>query len=269
MLITLLTDFGLDSHYVAQMKGVLYDLADAPEIVDISHSVRPQNVRQAAFIIDQVVDTFPRDTCHVVVVDPGVGSKRRILLARSAEQFLIGPDNGVLAPLLERHPPDWVREITETRFWRKPTSQTFHGRDIMAPTAAHLANGVSPASLGASTMEWCVLPPHELKVDRDRLEGVIIEVDSFGNLISNISSQLLPRIQAQSENHSPAVTLYCRRDEAAAEVRVRIVSTYAQGTIGEEVALIGSGGHLEIAVVNGNAAETLAAEVGDRIVVTG
>jgi len=139
----------------------------------------------------------------------------------------------------------------------------------MAPTAAHLANGVSPASLGASTMEWCVLPPHELKVDRDRLEGVIIEVDSFGNLISNISSQLLPRIQAQSENHSPAVTLYCRRDEAAAEVRVRIVSTYAQGTIGEEVALIGSGGHLEIAVVNGNAAETLAAEVGDRIVVTG
>ena len=269
MLITLLTDFGLDSHYVAQMKGVLYDLADAPEIVDISHAVRPQNVRQAAFIIDQVVETFPRDTCHIVVVDPGVGSARRILLARSAEQFLIGPDNGVFSTLLERNPPDWVREITEKRFWRKPTSQTFHGRDIMAPTAAHLANGVSPASLGSSTMEWCVLTPHELKIGRDRLQGLVIEVDSFGNLISNIPSQFLTQLQTQSENHSPVVTLECRRGEAAVEIRVRIVSTYAEGQIGEEVALVGSGGYLEIAVVNGNAAESLAAQIGDRIVVSG
>ena len=253
--ITLTTDFGPHSHYVAQMKGVLLGLNPELQLVDITHDVAPQNLRQAAFLLQQTVLSFPPDTCHVVVVDPGVGSGRPILLARLLQQYFIAPDNGVLSPLTQRWTPEWILELTASQFWSGSPSRTFHGRDIMAPVAAHLSLGVEPPQLGRPAGDLVVLPGSAVDVSSRQLTGSVVLVDAFGNLITDIAAELLAGIPS------------------AATVRVRLgahevtdwVGTYADRVPGTLVALVGSGGFLELAKVNGNAAVMLGAVVGDAV----
>ncbi|MDG2382952.1 MAG: SAM-dependent chlorinase/fluorinase [Pirellulaceae bacterium] len=256
MLITLLTDFGEGSQYVAQMKGVILGLHSEARIVDVSHSVPPQAIRQAGRRLDAIVDAFPANSCHLVVVDPGVGTKRHVLLAHLHDQFFIAPDNGVLTAVMERWRPDWVRVIDQPRFWRKPVSSTFHGRDIMAPVAAYLGEGVPAAELASEVDDWVSDPNCQPRVSTNRIEATIVEIDSFGNLITNVGQDCLP-----TDGRSISISLL---DGS----KIERVSTYGDRGVGCRVALIGSGGDLEIAIVNGNAARLLQAKLGDSVLIS-
>ncbi|HPP53751.1 MAG TPA: SAM-dependent chlorinase/fluorinase, partial [Thermoguttaceae bacterium] len=148
-IITLTTDFGVESPYVAAMKGVIFSLNPAAVVVDLSHAIPPQNIRQAAIVLEEVAPYYPAGSIHVVVVDPGVGTDRALVYARIGEQHYLAPDNGVLSRLVWLGwVPEEVRRLENPRFWRHPVSRTFHGRDILAPSAAYLSLGVSPAELG-------------------------------------------------------------------------------------------------------------------------
>ena len=173
MIITLLTDFGEGSHYVAQMKGVILGLNPDVHVVDITHSIPPQHVDVAARLIEQTIAAFPAGTCHILVVDPGVGTDRRILLAQIDSQWFIAPDNGLLSLLMERATPDSLIALTESRFWRSPISATFHGRDIMAAVAAHLSLGVAPIAFGTPTDEFESLPTARIDLGDQQIRGTV------------------------------------------------------------------------------------------------
>ncbi len=256
-LVTLTTDFGPSSHYVAQMKGVMLGINPQLQLVDLSHAVPPQQVHQAAFLLQQTVDAFPPDTCHVVVVDPGVGTARRILLARMRQQYFLAPDNGVLSLVAQDDPPQWLRALTALPYQRKNPSHTFHGRDLMAPAAAHWSLGVEPGALGDRIEEMQILPLSPVAVAAQAITGRVVLVDSFGNLITDLAQTLFARI--------PATALVTAR--LGDHANLPLVKTYAERPAGSLVAVIGSGGFLELAQVNGNAALTLGARVGDAVTV--
>jgi hypothetical protein len=254
-LITLTTDFGSDSHYVAQMKGVILGICPNARVVDITHRVAPQDIAQAAWILRQVLASFPADTCHVAVVDPGVGTSRSIVLARIAAQFFVAPDNGLLWPLAQQSAPEWIRQLTRREFWALNPTPTFHGRDIMAPVAAHLGQGVSPAELGALVSQLVPLAAEGPRRTDQGLEGRVVFVDAFGNLITNIDARSLDTLRSPIHVHLPRQGITCHG----------LVSTYGQRAAGELVALIGSTQQLEIAVVQGNASQRLGVELGDPV----
>lgn len=257
-LITLTTDFGTGSPYVAAMKGVIFTINPAATVVDITHDVRPQDVRHGALILEDVTDRFPADTIHVAVVDPGVGTARAIVYARFGPQRYVAPDNGLLSRLARRHSPSQLIRLMEPKYWLQPVSATFHGRDIMAPVAAELSLGLEPARLG---------PPLERLVDLDwplpdrqpgRIEGQILMVDSFGNLITNITVDMLVDMPDDER------TLLAIKDRQI----TGISHTYGNHPEGTLVALVGSSGRLEVAIVGGNAATTLHGGVGTRVTIT-
>ena len=268
--ITLTTDFGFTDAYVAAMKGVILGLNPEAKLVDICHTVSPQDIAGAAFVLGTAYQFFPKGTIHLVVVDPGVGSKRRAVILRTPSADFVAPDNGVLSHVLEQSsarptedsaadqgqrelgPELGAFAITNPRFWRTPVSPTFHGRDIFAPVAAHLSLGRSPADFGEKVASLAVLPltrPH--RAADGSLAGHILHVDSFGNLITDITSQDLPPT-------GEPVTI---------EVGNRLIHglsrTYAEGE--GILALIGSSGHLEVSVRGGSARSLLNAEVGDEV----
>jgi S-adenosylmethionine hydrolase len=255
-LVTLTTDFGTDSPYVAAMKGVILCINPRARIVDLSHDVPPQDVRHVSFFLAEALPYFPPGTLHVVVVDPGVGSARAILYVGLAGQRLLVPDNGCWTLLAEGHhaQPLRVVRVSEPRFWRPQVSPTFHGRDIFAPVAGYLSLGINPAELGPALTDWVRLPWPAPARKPDGIRGEVIFVDHFGNLISNIC----------------ATNLGARPD---ARVRVgpapvpRRVRTYADAAPGELVALSSSNGLLEVAVVRGSAARLLGAAVGSPVLV--
>jgi S-adenosyl-L-methionine hydrolase (adenosine-forming) len=269
-IITLTTDFGIDDGYVASVKGVILSVNPNARIIDICNTVRPQDVRQASFILDSVLDYFPEGTIHLTVVDPGVGSNRRALIVKTPKCYLIAPDNGVLSYSLNRLYPDSKKffsyeqitfkqkklpenteavSITNNDFFLRPTSNTFHGRDIFAPVAAHLSLGVKPGKFGQSIDRvtlFSILKPYS---EAGNLTGNIIHIDHFGNLITNIDKQILPAehfsIQIGKERINWLNEFYSEREGL--------------------IALIGSHHNLEISFTNGNAAERLNARVGDRV----
>ncbi len=249
-LLTLTTDFGTGSPYVAAMKGVVLSISPAARLVDLSHAIPPQDVRHAAFFLAEAVPYFPPDTIHVVVVDPGVGSDRAILHVALGGQRLLVPDNGCWGRLEARYPAPQVVRVAERRFWRPTVSATFHGRDVFAPVAAHLSLGLDPAELGFVTRDWVRLPWPEPVRESNRVAGEIVFVDDFGNLISNVPGDL----------HSPL-------EVRLADVPARVVRTYADAAPGEVVALIGSGGLLEVAIVQGSAARRLGLGIGAPLTV--
>jgi S-adenosylmethionine hydrolase len=251
-LITLTTDFGTDSPYVAAMKGVVLSINPNARLVDLSHDVPPQDVRHAAFFLAEAVPYFPPNTIHVVVVDPGVGSDRAVLCVCVAGQRLLVPDNGCWALLAERpsHPLRVVH-VTERRFWRPVVSPTFHGRDIFAPVAGYLSLGINPAELGPPAGDWARLAWPAPVRSADHLAGEVIFVDHFGNLISNVPDSALSACGARD--------LHVRVGETTVARRVR---TYADAAPGELVALVSSSGLLEVAVIRGNAARRLQVGVG-------
>jgi S-adenosyl-L-methionine hydrolase (adenosine-forming) len=251
-LITLTTDFGSGSVYVAAMKGVMLTINPALQLIDISHDIEPQNVMQSAVLLAESTPWFPARTIHVAVVDPGVGTSRRMVYARIGEQQYLAPDNGLLSLLVKRSKPTGLIELANKDVWRSEVSNTFHGRDILAPIAAKLSLGLSPGELGPTIEELQKLDWPEPKVSGRRIDGIVQWVDRFGNLISNICRDVLP--------HGPELRIRC----AGREIQ-SIEKAYGDRAAKNLIALVGSSEFLEIAVVNGSAAELLNVAAGEPI----
>ncbi|HKI33840.1 MAG TPA: SAM-dependent chlorinase/fluorinase [Gemmataceae bacterium] len=253
-IITLTTDFGVAAPYAAALKGVILALNPAARLVDLTHQVPPQDVFHAAFFLANAVPCFPREAIHVVVVDPGVGSDRALLYVEVGGRRLLAPDNGCWT-LIEGGGEPRVIRLAERRFWREPVSSTFHGRDILAPVAAHLSLGIDPTLLGPPAREWVRLARHEPRPVMNGLTGEVVFIDDFGNIITNIRADWA---QAPGVLLVGGVTL---------TESFRWVRTYADASPGSLVALTSSNGLLEIAVAQGNAARRLGAEVGTPVTI--
>lgn len=254
--LTLTTDFGTRDAYVAAMKGVILGIAREARLVDVTHHISPQDVMEAAFVMRGAVPFFPPGTIHLVVVDPGVGTDRRAVAVRHGDRWFVGPDNGLFPLVLGDEPPDAVVSLDDPAYWRTDApSATFHGRDIFAPVAAHLAAGVPLEALGSpvETLEplrWA-LPI----TDRQGIQGWVVHVDHFGNCVTNIPQTLL----AETQDGRP---LKCYTGSA---VLHDVHPTYGAVAQGEPLLLTGSSGFLEIAVNSGNAAELLNIRKGTSV----
>jgi S-adenosylmethionine hydrolase len=249
--ITLMTDFGLRDHYVAAMKGVILSICPEARIIDVTHEVSSYEVAEAAFLLSQTWGYFPKKTVHVVVVDPGVGSMRRPILAEVDGQRFIAPDNGVLTPVLTREGCK-VRHIIAERYFRETVSQTFHGRDIFAPVAARLGSGLAAAKLGPCIDNYLRLTfERPNRTARRGWTGVILHVDHFGNIVTNIPFAEFPLIE-----HQPF--------EVAVGYRTveKLARSYAEIPRGELFAIVGSSGYLEISANQESAAKILGCEAG-------
>ncbi len=254
-IITLTTDFGEGSPYVAAMKGVILSLNPAATVVDITHAVPAQNIRYAAVVLEDVCDRFPGGTVHVVVVDPGVGTDRALVYAHIGRQSYLAPDNGLLSRLARRTPPAKLVRLTESDYWLRPVSATFHGRDILAPVAAHLSLGLNPDHLGSPMERLVMLDWPEVRRGAGRIEGAVLLIDSFGNLITDITAEMLP-----APDKWPQLRVFCRGHLVSGLSR-----TYGDASPGALVALVGSSGRLELAVVEGNAAAAIQAAPGEEV----
>jgi S-adenosylmethionine hydrolase len=254
-IITLLTDFGSADHYAAAMKGVMLGVCPDAQLVDISHYVTPYATTEAAFTLSQAWRCFPEGTVHLVVVDPGVGSARCPLAAEAAGHHFVAPDNGVLTMIYDAVPSHLVREISASRYFRHPVSRTFHGRDIFAPVAAHLANGVSPAELGEQIADYRRLSfATPARTGPRTWTGTVLKVDRFGNLITSFDSETWLRLMAEPFEMRIGECLVSR-----------VASAYAEVDSGELFVIGGSAGFLEISRNQGSAAESAVALSGDAL----
>jgi S-adenosylmethionine hydrolase len=262
-IITLTTDFGLEDEYVGVMKGVILARAPQATIVDLSHAIERQDIRQAALLIMSAYRFFPDKTIHLVVVDPGVGSDRRFILLQVEGHIFLGPDNGVLGLLLESEHFRIAYEVQCEQYYMAPVSSTFHGRDILAPVAAHLAAGLDPAAVGPVIERQSLkkIKFAEAVIDRatDTITGEVTGSDHFGNLQTNIKASSLDNLYG---NEKSRISVSIRK-----ETIVGIQTAYVHKAQDEILAIIGSRGFLEIAVNRGNAAKFLAADIGDKVTV--
>jgi S-adenosylmethionine hydrolase len=254
-LITLTTDFGASAPYAAALKGVILTLNAGARLVDLTHEIPPQDVRYVAFFLATAVPCFPNEALHVVVVDPGVGSDRALLYIEAAGRRLLAPDNGCWT-LLEGAEAARVIRLAEPRYWRQSVSATFHGRDILAPVAAHLSLGLDPAQLGPPVRDWVrlVIPPP--RTITGGLAGEVVFIDNFGNVITNIPIDT--NIPSDSLQPPEVITIGDRTLRGA----FRWVRSYSEAPPGSLVVLSSSTGLLEIAVAQGSAAQCLEATVG-------
>lgn len=258
-IVTLTTDFGLNDHFVGTMKGVILELAPEVEIVDISHAVQAFDVLDGALTISQAYAYFPAGTVHLVVVDPGVGTARRPITLTGDRHHFVAPDNGVLSMVYDREERLSVRHVTAEHYFLQPRSNTFHGRDIFSPIAAYLAKGVDPARFGEEVNDYVRLAaPRPRPVDEKTLRAVVLKVDRFGNLITNITPQDLPALFEDK----PAAF---RISVAGKGQIARLCANYADGAPGEVFAILGSMGFLELATNRGSAAQLLAAGKGAEV----
>ncbi|MBC7232936.1 MAG: SAM-dependent chlorinase/fluorinase [Chloroflexi bacterium] len=254
--IALLSDFGTADGYAGVMHGVILRINPQAVVVDICHDIPPQDVHAAAFVLSTVYPYFPLDTIYVVVVDPGVGSERRALAVRTPRGTFVAPDNGVLSYIFARESIEEMVHLTNARYWLSPLSDTFHGRDLFAPVAAHLSLGVPLRELGHAIQDPVRLPIVEAAMQQDgTISGQVLYIDRFGNLITNIPRGLL------SPNRSWRIHIADR------EV-IGLAKAYASAPDGELLALIDSSGYLELAVRNGSAAAMLKVNRGAEVVVT-
>jgi len=253
-LVTFTTDFGLQDAFVGIMHGVVLNINPEARIVDICHAISSYDIIEGAWTIAQAYRFFPPRTVHVVIVDPGVGSMRRPILAETDEYLFVAPDNGVLSWVEAREPRFTVRHITAERLFLQPISQTFHGRDIFAPAAAWLTKGVAPADLGPEICDYTRLHLAAVERAQNTLQGAVLKVDKFGNLITNLSET---DVQALS-SASIRVTI------AGLDI-TRVCSSYAEGQPGELFGIIGSSGYLEIAMKQDSAAKMLGVTVGEPV----
>jgi len=256
-LITLTTDFGTTDHFAGTMKGVILSILPAAQIIDITHDVQAFEIPDGAFTIAQAYPYFPKRTIHVIVVDPGVGSRRRPLLAEMADQFFVAPDNGVLSIVFAREKPK-VRHITNDRYFLHPVSHTFHGRDIFAPVAAHLASGIAPARFGKLIDDYLRLTFHRpTQTGKNAWTGSVLKVDRFGNLITNLHLDDFPNLQTR-----PFRLL------AGRQPITRLALTFTESSPGELFVIVGSSGYLEVATNQASAAKILGCGAGSRVELT-
>ena len=260
-IITLTTDFGLADEYVGVMKGVILSRAPGTTIIDLSHAIERQNIRQAALLIKSAYRFFPKNTIHLVVVDPDVGTKRKLILLQADGHFFLAPDNGVLGLFLEPEHFQAAYEVQCEKYYLTPVSTTFHGRDILAPVAAHLTAGLDPKAVGPviALQTLNIIERAEVKIDRNKgtIVGEIINVDHFGNLQTNISGSSLNEF---NEVDSSKVKVLLK-----GKAIVGIQGAYAHKARGEMLIILGSRGFLEIAINQGNAAISLGAGIGDSV----
>jgi len=254
-LITLLTDFGLSDHYVASMKGVILTCCPNARLVDISHDVRPYGIAEAAFILGQAYSCFPPGTIHLAVVDPGVGSARRPLLIEADGQRFIGPDNGVLTLPMDRDARHTVREITAASYFRQPVSRTFHGRDIFAPVAAHLASGLASEHLGTPISDPVRLNlGPAVRIEEKLWKGITLYVDYFGNVITNFRPGDIGNISS----HPFELALGTAKISQYREY-------FAGAPAGVLFVVPGSAGYLEVSINQGDAALLTGATAGSTV----
>jgi len=252
--ITLMTDFGTADGYVGTMHGVILKICPEAHIVDVSHEIAPQDLRQAAYVLYTAYPYFPDGTVHVIVVDPGVGSERRAIALRTERAAFVAPDNGVLSYVAAREDVLEIVGLTNPRYWLSEVSMTFHGRDIFSPVGAHLACGVPLSNVGSPLSEIITFDLMKPGTEADgAIHGHVLHVDHFGNIITDIRAETLEG-------------MYDARVEIAGRSINGISATYAVADVGDLVALIGSEGHLEIAVRDGNAGAALGAVAGDEVV---
>ena len=254
--ITLLTDFGLEDGNVGVMKGVIWGITPDVHIADLSHYISPQNVPEAALVLRRAAPFFPDGTVHVVVVDPGVGTERRPIAAQLGTHYFVGPDNGVVTMLLEHIEAEGLPisfiQLNKPQYWLPEVSSVFHGRDIFAPAAAHLAAGVNLTELGDPIDDPIRLSLPKPVSTENGYRGQVIHLDHFGNISTNIHHEHLTGKTVQNVH-------LCGVDTGA------MVVTFGERPNGELIALFGSTGNLIVSVVSGNAARRLDAQVGDRV----
>jgi len=256
-IITLTTDYGTADHLVAAMKGVILKINPDAHILDITHNVMPFDILDGALTIGQAYRYYPSKAIHVVVVDPGVGSQRRPILVSGDQHYFVAPDNGVLSMVYEREQKVAVRHVTSEHYFLNPISNTFHGRDIFAPVAAWLSKNWQTPSFGEEVTDYVRFSMPKPKTADNTVKGVVLKVDNFGNLITNLTAEDVPQLLA---GNSFKITV-------GGKQITKLAHTYSQGAQNEPFALMGSGGFVEISVNRGNAARILGAQRGSEVTV--
>ena len=258
-LITLTTDFGLQDEYVGLMKGVIHSINPGIPVIDLTHYIPPQDVEWAAYMIYYSFNYFPEGSIHVIVVDPGVGGSRPVKLLKLAGHYFLFPDNGVMTRLVRLQEPEELWTISNSDYFLPEISNTFHGRDIFAPVAAHLSNGVHPGRLGEASDELKTLSLPRPQVKANEITGHIIHIDRFGNLITDIEQRMVDKLSVSYD--SPAIHL-------SRETLSGIRKSYNEVREGKVLAIFGSKGLLEISVNKGSAANVLNMDKGDPVKIT-
>jgi len=258
-IITFLTDFGTKSGYVAQMKGVISSLASDIKIVDITHEITPQDINEGAFVLLTTVPYYPVGTVHLAVVDPGVGTDRKGIIITTKSQILIGPDNGLLIPAARFLGDFTVYEITNKEYMLYSISNTFHGRDIFTPVAAHILNGVPFEKIGNKTNKFINLDFGQGEVTDKSAVGKIIYIDGFGNIITNINANKLRKFLKYDKKIK--ISIKGKQQE------IMFVKSYNFVKKGQLLATIGSSNYLEIGVNQGNAAHKLGVKPEDKVTI--
>ncbi len=255
MSIVLLTDFGLKDPYVGILKGVIAQIAPQTSVIDLTHEISSFDIVQAGFALHQAYRYFPKGSIFVAVVDPGVGSARQVLLVQTKDYFFLAPDNGLLTLVLAHEKPIKVIRLENRKYFLKECSQTFHGRDIFAPVAAHLSKGIAPQQFGKLISNYQKLDDFSPQVQKNKIIGQIIHIDHFGNAITNLSQDFLkkyfPNLKFQ---------IVVKKKKFSS-----VKKYYAQNKAGEITLLFGSAGFLEIAVNQGSAAKKMKLKNGDAI----
>jgi len=256
-IIALLSDFGTKDPYVAEMKGVILNICPEAEIVDITHEIEKFNVKTGAFILASASRYFPENTIYVAVVDPGVGTERRAIIVQTAKALLVGPDNGLLMLAAQNQEIKKVYEIRNSSYTLPKISRTFHGRDIFAPAAAYLAKGINPEEFGPEVTDYIIPKYGKPIVEEKSVKGEILHVDGFGNLITNISKEILERIRIKEGD---LLKVYFK-DKV---FKFRLCGAYGEVAKDEALAIIGSHDFLEFSVNLGNASKFFGLKVGDE-----
>jgi S-adenosylmethionine hydrolase len=260
-LITLTTDFGVNDHYVGAMKGVILNINPQAQIIDICNSVQSFDVLDGALNISQAYKYFPADTVHVVVVDPGVGTPRRPILAVGAKHIFLAPDNGVLSLVYESEERLSVRHITSEHYFLQPLSNTFHGRDVFAAVAGWLSKGVEVSKFGDEITDFMrFAAPKPKAIDAKTFKAVVLKVDKFGNLVTNLCERDVPQLFAQP---TPPFKITVGKAQVS-----KLVQSYSQGAPGELFAIVGSMGYVEISANRGAAAQAAGAGRGAEVLLT-
>jgi S-adenosylmethionine hydrolase len=252
---TLTTDFGLKDVYASEIKATILSFYSTAQIVDITHQVKKFDVRSGAYMLASAAPYFPKGTIHIAVVDPDVGSQRRPLIIHTKWGFFVGPDNGLMILAAENQGIKEVREITSRHLMLPYVSETFHGRDIFAPAAAHLANGVDLEEFGPKVTDLIRPTFTKLIKEKGRIEGEILHVDDFGNIITNIKYDALNCLGKD----------LLQIELAQNKLQLKLSKTYTTGKAQQLLLLIGSHGYMEIAINQGNAANKLQVKPGDKI----
>ncbi len=264
-IITLTTDFGLADEYVGVMKGVILSKSPEAKLVDLTHAVPPYDIQMAAYLIYAAHSYFANGTIHIIVVDPGVGSFRDIIVLQVNEQLFVAPDNGVLTLLLRNSPNLIAYKVTNQDIFLQPVSQTFHGRDIIAPIAAHLGNGALPHTVGpkVSAQQLCQLNLPKINIDTHncQIQGEVIHIDHFGNAVTNISQNDLTKISKTPSSSTFRATI---NQHTISPLR----QSYQESNPGESLIIFNSRNLLELAVNSGSAAQNLHISLNDTVNIT-